>query len=90
MKEIEFTPEQIEDYYGERTKNVGECFKWGTHYYQQRESDVLHCNLDGVINNLNVGYLNLEMTFTPIPVEVFDSVIRAVIYNLDIGKYWKQ
>jgi hypothetical protein len=76
---------------------VGTCCKsigtkGFTHYYQQREHDVLHLNSDAqIINTLYDNYLTEEgekKHYELISAEEFTDVLRRTIYNLNIGYAW--
>lgn len=83
-------PKSEDDFfYGKRQIKVGESFSDGeSHYYQQREFDVLHvCGKQGeeLINILHVGYLNKPIrNITPISNDDFSRVKTRVCIALGL------
>lgn len=71
---------------------VGECFKRGDHYYQQRINDTLHVNTEAEnmsINVVEVNYLNIYTEIDKIGAEEFKLAVQKVIYDMDINSFWK-
>lgn len=86
---IPLTPEEENDFYGNRKIPVGTCFRENDHYYLQQEHSVLHVNLDSLINSLHVGFLS-DKKYREVPYEDFRKAITSVIYDLELDAFWKQ
>ena len=91
-KATPFSDDEYHKLYGNPTIEIGKCFKvideYSTHYYMQRENDVLHVG-GGIINTLHVSRLNdKENDQIEITNEEFNNHIRKTIYELELDKFW--
>jgi hypothetical protein len=96
MGNRQFTPlTKLEEdlHFGQRKYEIGKAFSFTntafniSHYYLQRENDVLHVH-DTMINTLHVGHLNKQVELIEITPSEFENKMREVIYKLDINHYW--
>ena len=90
------TKQELDQMYGQRTVAVNLSFSCGnsltgiTHYYLQRENDVLHIG-DDIINSLHVGYLNKHIgEMEPMPLNDFKLKAKELIYNMELDTFWKK
>jgi len=65
----------------------------GSHYYQVRKNDTLHVGMEGgspLINTLPEDFVQehgCRLKLSKIPNDKFDSMIKGVIYALDINEH---
>ena len=93
-KMIPLTELELNVLYGQRQKPINyavahDCeFTDKTHYYLQRENDVLHV-CDDIINVLHVGFFNQKARkFREIETNEFNNKIKEAIYKMELEKYW--
>lgn len=91
---IPLTDQELNELYGERKKPINyavahDCeFTGKTHFYLQRENDVLHIG-DNLINTLHVGFFNQKARkFREIETNEFNNKFKETIYTMELEKYW--
>ena len=90
---IPLTELELNVLYGQRQKPIGYAVAHDcdasdkTHYYLQRENDVLHV-CDDIINILHVGFFNQKRKFREIETNEFNNKIKEAIYKMELEKYW--
>ncbi len=92
MNEIKGTPisdSELLEIFGPRIIEVGKCFRKGSHFYMQREHDVLHVSEGQLINTLFEGHLNSVPDKEEMPKEKFEMRVKEAIYLMQIDHFWK-
>ena len=80
---------ELDEEYGNHLRhNIGDCFMTTdkSHYFMQREKDVLHLRHD-IINSVHNSVFDDKDNLVQISKKRFINQLRQTVFNLDIYKY---